>query len=252
MLQRGHEREPDRLARHGHVGRVALAGDGALRHRLDPGHLGQGVQVRDDGLARRAEIHRPRAPLAPVQHVQADVGGDAVEPRAQRGTALEAVDAAPRAQERVLHGVLGLEGRAQHPVAVRGQLAAMLLELTERGRERHRTLHKGHPRRSCSRPPPPSGAMTAPRLETQRCAVYVSGRVSNVTRMRVILPFSTRLQFATGAGGATVVCRSNHVSTSPPSTNRLTMTMSVVISARCSMPSRHSRRPRRRRAARRS
>ena len=37
-----------------------------VRHRLDPGHLGQRVQVRLDRLARRPEVHRPRAPLAAV------------------------------------------------------------------------------------------------------------------------------------------------------------------------------------------
>ena len=36
--------------------------------------------------------------------------------------ALEAVEAAPRPHHRLLHGVLGLERRAEHPVAVAGQL----------------------------------------------------------------------------------------------------------------------------------
>jgi hypothetical protein len=45
-----------------------------------------------------------------------------------------------------------------------------------------------------------------------------SSRASNATRNGVILPFSTCSQLATDTGEATVVCRSNHVSTSGPST----------------------------------
>lgn len=45
-----------------------------------------------------------------------------------------------------------------------------------------------------------------------------SSRASNATRNDVILPFSRCSQLATGTGEATVVCRSNHVSTSGPST----------------------------------
>src|SRR5439155_13031395 len=72
---------------------------------------------------------------------------DAVEPGAQCRAALEAVEVPPRAQERVLDGVLRVERRAEHPVAVRGQLAAMLLQLAEGGCDRERrALHDGHPR----------------------------------------------------------------------------------------------------------
>ena len=80
MLQRRHEREADRLVSDGDLGRVAFRRDGAHRNRLDPGHLRQGVQVRLDGLARGSEVHRPGAALAGVQHVEADVRGDPVEP----------------------------------------------------------------------------------------------------------------------------------------------------------------------------
>ena len=60
---------------------------------------------------------------------RADVRRDAVQPRSQRGTALEAV-ACPRqrAHEGLLDGVLGVERRTEHPVAVAGQLSAVLLE----------------------------------------------------------------------------------------------------------------------------
>ena len=155
MLERGDERELDRLARDRHLGRVAFRHDEARRHRLDPRHLGQRVQVRLDRLAGRAEIHRPRAPLAGAEHVEADVRRDAVEPRAQRRASLEAVVPAPGADVRLLDGVLGLEGRAEHAVAVARQLAAMLLEAERqlvRGSARSgggaRRIHDGQSRHS--------------------------------------------------------------------------------------------------------
>ena len=134
MLQRGDEREADRLPLDGRVRGIG--------HRLDPRHLGKHVEVLDDRLLRRPEIHRARAPLSGVQHVQADVRRDAVEPRAQRRAPLEVVEAAPRAHERLLHRVLGLERRAEHAVAVRGQLGAVLLELRLTGADG--LLHSAH------------------------------------------------------------------------------------------------------------
>ena len=104
------------------------------------------MQVLDDRLTGRAEVHRRRAALAPVQHVEADVRGDPVEPRAECGAAFEAVVRAPRPQERLLHRVLGLERRGEHAIAVGDQLAPVLLELELQlgggglGRER-RLLH---------------------------------------------------------------------------------------------------------------
>ena len=128
VLQRGDEREPDRLAPDGDVGRVASSatspsGIGWI-------HVVSGSMLRFsiDRLLRRAEIHRPGAPLAAAEHVEADVRRDPVQPRAQRGAALEAVVAAPGADERLLHRVLGLERRAEHAVAVGRQLGAVCLE----------------------------------------------------------------------------------------------------------------------------
>ena len=65
----------------------------------------------------------------PLEHVEADVRRDPVEPRPQRGAALEPVEAAPGPHERLLHRVLGLERRAEHPVAVAGQLDPVPLEV---------------------------------------------------------------------------------------------------------------------------
>ena len=138
MLERRHEREPNGLTRVGDLRRIALADDAAVGHRLDPELVGR-PQVLDDRRAGGPEIHRPRPPLAAVEHVEADVRRDAVEPGAQRRAALEAVVRAPRANEGLLHGVLGVD-RPEHPVAVRRQFDAVLFELLldgERGR-RHR------------------------------------------------------------------------------------------------------------------
>ena len=121
VLQRGDEREANRLVLDRDVG--------GIRDRLDPGHLGRDVQVALDRLSRRAEVHRHGAPLPAAQHVEADVRGDPVEPRFDRGPALEAVEAAPGPDERLLDSILGFERRGEHPVGVRGQLRAVPLEL---------------------------------------------------------------------------------------------------------------------------
>ena len=129
VLESGDEREADRLARDGHFRRVTFRRhDEAVRHGLDPRHLRERAADRAVRVPRGPEIHRTCATLSPVQQVEADVGRDAVEPRADRRAALETVEAPPGADKRVLHRVLGLERRAEHPVAVGGQLGAMLLE----------------------------------------------------------------------------------------------------------------------------
>ena len=79
--------------------------------RLEPRHL-----------AQRAQGPRLRAPVGAADRVEADVRRDAVEPRAERGRAVERVSAAPRAQERLLHGVLGVLEGAEHAIRVHTQL----------------------------------------------------------------------------------------------------------------------------------
>ena len=132
VLQRGDEGEPDRLAGDGQVGRVAVARPATRPSGIgcDPGGLGQRrPERRRRRLGGRPEVHRAGAALPPVQHVEAHVGRDAVQPRADRRPALEAVEAPPRPHQRLLHGVVGLERRAQHPVAVAGQADPILLEV---------------------------------------------------------------------------------------------------------------------------
>ena len=75
------------------------------------------------------QVHRAGAALARGQHAEAHVRRDAIQPRSERRTTLEAVDATPCAHERLLHGVLGLEGRSQHAIAVSRQLDAIRLQL---------------------------------------------------------------------------------------------------------------------------
>ena len=123
-LQGGEERELDRLALDDDRVRLLVARrdlvQQPVRVRLQPRHLGEGVQHR-----------HPPGP-AP-DHVEADVRRDPVQPRTERAPP-RTVAAAPRPQERLLHGVLRLVERGEHPVAVDVQLAPVALgELGEGG-----------------------------------------------------------------------------------------------------------------------
>jgi hypothetical protein len=101
---------------------VAAVGEGpAVGDRLDPRRLGKAGERAVRG-ADLAEVHRPGAALAAVDHVEGDVRRDPVEPRLEGRAALEAVVSAPGAEHRLLDGVLGLEDGAEHPVAVAGQV----------------------------------------------------------------------------------------------------------------------------------
>ena len=129
-LQRRHERQPNALARHRDIGGVAVGGEHpVIVDRADPHVLGQGSARQRIARRRRADLHRQRPPAAGLEHVDADIGGDSEQPRPQRRPPLEAVECPPGPHERLLHGVLGLERRAEHAVAVAGQGHAMLLEL---------------------------------------------------------------------------------------------------------------------------
>ena len=138
------------------------------------------------------EVHRPRAALSALQHVEAHVGRDAVEPRAQRRAALEAVEAAPRADDRLLDGVLGLERRSEHPVAVAGQLDAVLLELVRdrsRGSIGH-TCHASHP--TVRRPARRELIAGAARSEAQLAEPALAGARSRRRPSRRRAPRSAR------------------------------------------------------------
>ena len=99
MPERNDEREPHRLARDRHLGRIAAA----PHDRVVPSHPDQRVFRRS--VARRCRwwrdrrhIHWPGATPAPVEHVDAHIGRDAIQPRTQRRPAFEAVVAAPHAR----------------------------------------------------------------------------------------------------------------------------------------------------------
>ena len=141
VLQRGDERQPDRLPRDRPLGRIGvLRHHLPVEHRLDPRRArpAAGQRVLHRRVRRAGQVHRQRPPLPAGQLVEADVGGDPVQPGAQRRPALEVGQPAPGAHHRLLHRVLGVEGRPEHPVAVAGQLAAVLeqprIELIRRGR----------------------------------------------------------------------------------------------------------------------
>ena len=99
-----------------------------VRAGLQPGHLA--VPGRLGRLERGDRRRRPPPGLAPC--VQAAVGGDPVQPGPQRGPAFETGQAAPGREQGLLHHVLGILNRAEHPVAVNLQLAPVWLgELAE-------------------------------------------------------------------------------------------------------------------------
>jgi hypothetical protein len=83
---------------------------------------------RLDGT-RRTFLERPRAARAVGERVEADVRGDAVEPRAQRRAPFEAIETPPGADDRVLHGVVGIGGGAEHAVAVSRECGAVRFEV---------------------------------------------------------------------------------------------------------------------------
>ena len=136
-----------RLLGLGHGGGVAvLRQHPTIGDRRDPGVLVPGGSVPDVGLSRRSEVHGQGPALAATEHVEAHVGGDPVDPRPDRGAALEAVHALPGPDHRLLDGVLGLEGRAQHPVAVAGELPAVLLQVFQAELGAHGVGTDGHGR----------------------------------------------------------------------------------------------------------
>ena len=130
VLECGDEREPDALAGDGLFGGIITRDEhAAVRDGLDPGDLGKLRSEGRGGRLRGREVHRAGPALPPVQHVEAHVGGDPVQPRPHRRPTLETIEAAPRPHQRLLDGVVGLERRPQHPVAVAGQPDPILLEV---------------------------------------------------------------------------------------------------------------------------
>ena len=134
VLQCGDEREPDGVAGDRDVGRVAVGADAVVRHRFDPGAArARLTEQRRQRRRRGRQVDRQRTAFPAAERVEADIRGNAVEPGPERGPAVEAVEAAPGPDHRLLDGVLGVVHRPEHPVAVSGQLAAVPVELQLQG-----------------------------------------------------------------------------------------------------------------------
>ena len=120
------------------------------------------------GGRRPGQVHRPGPALAAVQHVEADVAW-----RSGRATSAGPTRPSNRSMlrqartMRLLHRVLGLERRAEHAVAVPGQLDPVLLELRlDRGIWRRMNTHADSVARQPSTASPcsgPSSRVAAPR-----------------------------------------------------------------------------------------
>src|SRR6266536_370243 len=96
----------------------------------EPGRLGR-FNIGHVPLLGQPSAGRP-------SRVEAPVGGEPVEPGAQRGAFLEPSEASPGGHQRVLRCVLGVLERSEHPVAVHLQLAAVRLDqLPESRSEEH-------------------------------------------------------------------------------------------------------------------
>jgi hypothetical protein len=133
-LQRRDERKPDALAQQQPLlGTTSILGRqcGGIRDRLDPvlaRALGQRHVLRHDTRLLGQLEWTDALAVRGREGVEADVGGDAVEPRLQRGLLPEAIDALPRTQHCLLHRVLGVDDGAEHPVAVAGEGGTVLFE----------------------------------------------------------------------------------------------------------------------------
>ena len=131
VLEGGDEGQPDRLPGLGHLGRVAVGGRSpGRRGSADPGVLGPGGA----GEARRPAPAGPRSMARARRWRPRSMSRQTLvairyshERSAERPSKLSI--ALPGPHHRLLDGVLGLEGRAEHPVAVAGELPAVLLQV---------------------------------------------------------------------------------------------------------------------------
>jgi hypothetical protein len=127
VLERGDERKLDALTllvASLRAGRVVLHEEMLVRGGLDPHRLQDRLGRPVARIRGRAVVDRKHALGPALDRFERRVRGDRVEPRAQRAALLEPWQPSPRAEERVLERVLGVGGRAEHPVRVRVELAA--------------------------------------------------------------------------------------------------------------------------------
>ena len=101
------------------LGRASEPGGGPLvRVRLQPRGLGQRGAGSLPRAGGRAVGRRQLAPRPALGEAQRGIGRDLVHPGAHRTAALEALQAAPGPDQRVLEGVFGVVERRQHAVAM--------------------------------------------------------------------------------------------------------------------------------------
>jgi hypothetical protein len=131
VLEGGDERQANAVAGGRKLGRIgAIPQDQRVGDGRHPDPVGQHFLQRcDHWWERRPHIHGECPALAPPEHVQADVGRDAVQPRPHAGAPLEALSRPPSPQHRLLDRILGVEARADHPVAVPPELAPVSSEI---------------------------------------------------------------------------------------------------------------------------
>ena len=154
----GFTRQRDRLRRALGRGRWV---EQSIRDGLQPGHL-----LRPPGPAVRGGLLRERrTPLIAADRIEARVRRHSVQPGSQRRAFLQAVAIPPGTKQRLLHRVLGILQRPEHPVAVDQQLSAMALDGA--GELVHPYLH--------SRPPTSSAATLLVILERSQKLVAPKG-----------------------------------------------------------------------------
>src|SRR4029450_5337608 len=115
---------------------LLIAGLRAGRHADPTLEEGVGEWLEPYDLAEPGRLgwvnlgHIPLLGLASAgrtTRVETPVRSDLVEPGAQRGASLEAAEALPGGQQRVLQGVLGIGEGSEHAVAVHLELPAVRL-----------------------------------------------------------------------------------------------------------------------------
>jgi hypothetical protein len=95
-----------------------LQPDGLVRVGLHPDRLSERFPRFVAGVGGMTVLDREASPAPSCQRVEADVGRDPVQPGAQQLMALEPRQRPPGPQQGLLEGVVGVEQRAEHPVAV--------------------------------------------------------------------------------------------------------------------------------------
>ncbi len=136
MLERGDERKLDRLAllvASLRCRREVVESERFVGIGVDPDRFEQWLGRAVVGIGGGAIVDGQHARRPPLDELQARVGGDRVEPGAQRAAALESGQPPPGAQKGLLERILGVRHRTEHPVAVRLELAPIFLDQAPEG-----------------------------------------------------------------------------------------------------------------------